>query len=91
MGGQDLHLSVREQYGLGPPQRMVAVDSRVPVQGLDGSSPAPFMVVNDGPGYVAAMAPMMDTLIAEKRLPHNLVALFVSSGGSDAQGSQRGL
>ena len=59
--------------------------------GLDGSSPAPFMVVNDGPGYVAAMAPMMDTLIAEKRLPHNLVALFVSSGGSDAQGSQRGL
>ena len=26
--------------------------------GLDGSSPAPFMVVNDGPGYVAAMAPM---------------------------------
>ena len=34
---------------------------------------------------------MMDTLIAEKRLPHNLVALFVSSGGSDAQGSQRGL
>ena len=69
----------------------LAINATSETPGLDGSSPAPFMVVNDGPGYVAAMAPMMDTLIAEKRLPHNLVALFVSSGGSDAQGSQRGL
>ena len=55
------------------------------------SSAAPFIIVNDGVGYVEVMAPVMDTLIAEGRLPANLVAIFANSGGSDAQASQRGL
>lgn len=59
--------------------------------GLDRATPAPFIVVNDEPGYVDVMTSTMDTLIDEGRLPRNLVALFVASGGSDAQGSQRGL
>jgi enterochelin esterase family protein len=61
--------------------------------GLDKSKPAPFIVVNDGPGYVEnhGMTEVMDTLIHEGRLPHNLIAIFVAAGGDDAQGSQRGL
>ena len=51
----------------------------------------PFTVVNDGPGYVPVMTKALDTLIHERRLPPNLVTLFVASGGDDAQGSQRGL
>jgi hypothetical protein len=35
--------------------------------------------------------PTLDSLIAAGRIPPNLCALFVDSGGSDAQGSQRGL
>eukprot|EP01043_Picozoa_sp_COSAG02_P064491 COSAG02_NODE_9445_length_2213_cov_3.542100_3_plen_286_part_00 len=58
---------------------------------LDRDAPTPFIVVNDGPGYVETMRRVMDSLIADNRLPHNLIALFVASGGSDAQGSQRGL
>ena len=37
------------------------------------------------------MTKALDTLIHERRLPPNLVTLFVASGGDDAQGSQRGL
>jgi enterochelin esterase-like enzyme len=36
------------------------------------------------------MAPTLDTLIAERRIP-SLIAIFAASGGDDAQGSQRGL
>jgi enterochelin esterase family protein len=71
-----------------PYSRRVAV--YIPA-GLDRTAPAPFIVVNDGPGYIDTMPRAMDTLIHEGRLPPNLVALFVASGGSDAQGSQRGL
>jgi enterochelin esterase-like enzyme len=54
------------------------------------SPPAPFMVVQDGGSYVGRMAPVLDTLIAEKKIPA-IVVVFVNSGGSDAQNSQRGL
>lgn len=55
------------------------------------SEPAPFIVVHDGLGYVELMSSCLDNLIAAGRLPSNLVAIFADSGGSDAQGSQRGL
>ena len=52
--------------------------------------PMPFMVVQDGSGYVARMVPVLDSLIAAKKIPANVV-IFIDSGGSDAQNSQRGL
>jgi enterochelin esterase-like enzyme len=51
---------------------------------------APFMVVQDGHSYVKRMANILDNMIAAKRLPP-VVVVFPDSGGSDAQGSERGL
>jgi enterochelin esterase family protein len=51
---------------------------------------APFMVVQDGHSYVKRMANIMDNMIAAKRLPA-MVLVLADSGGSDAQGSERGL
>ena len=51
---------------------------------------APFMVVQDGHSYVHRMANILDNMIAAKRLPP-MVVVFPDSGGSDAQGSERGL
>jgi hypothetical protein len=50
----------------------------------------PFMVVQDGQSYVARMVPVLDSLIAQKKIPA-IAVIFVNSGGSDAQNSQRGL
>jgi enterochelin esterase family protein len=50
----------------------------------------PFMVVQDGHSYVKRMANDLDNMIAAKRLPA-MVVVFADSGGSDAQGSERGL
>jgi enterochelin esterase family protein len=61
----------------------------VPKQYVPGT-PAPFMVVQDGRGYVKRMVNAMDNMIAAKRLPA-MVLVFADSGGSDAQGSERGL
>ena len=61
----------------------------IPRQYVPGS-PAPFMVVQDGHSYVKRMANILDNLIAGKRLPP-MVVVFADSGGSDAQGSERGL
>jgi len=61
----------------------------VPKQ-LAPGTPAPFMVVQDGRSYVKRMVNMMDNMIAAKRLPP-MVLVFADSGGSDAQGSERGL
>lgn len=52
--------------------------------------PLPFMVVQDGSSYVSRMAPVLDSLIAQKKIPA-IAVVFVNSGGSDAQNSQRGL
>jgi enterochelin esterase family protein len=52
--------------------------------------PLPFMVVQDGSSYVSRMVPVLDSLIAQKRIPA-IAVIFVNSGGSDAQNSQRGL
>ena len=61
----------------------------VPKQYVPGTQ-APFMVVQDGRGYVKRMVNIMDNMIAAKRLPP-MVLILADSGGSDAQGSERGL
>jgi iron(III)-enterobactin esterase len=71
----------------GPYQRHVWV--YVPQQYVPGK-PAPFMVVQDGHSYVKRMSVVLDNLIAAHRLPV-MILVLVDSGGSDAQGSERGL
>lgn len=61
----------------------------IPKQLASGTQ-APFMVVQDGRSYVKRMANIMDNMIAAKRLPP-MVLILADSGGSDAQGSERGL
>jgi len=61
----------------------------IPKQLAQGA-PAPFMVVQDGRSYVKRMVNIMDNMIAAKRLPP-MVLILADSGGSDAQGSERGL
>jgi enterochelin esterase family protein len=53
-------------------------------------TPAPFMVVQDGHSYINRMAPVLDNMIAAHRLPA-MIIIAADSGGSDAQGSERGL
>lgn len=71
----------------GPYQRHVWV--YVPQQYIPGK-PAPFMVLQDGHGYVKRMPVILDNMIAAHRLPV-MILVMVDSGGSDAQGSERGL
>lgn len=70
----------------GPYKRKVAV--YIPRQYVAGT-PAPFIVIQDGmtKGYLPKI---LDNMIAEHRLPA-LVAIFISSGGGDGKGSERGL
>ena len=51
---------------------------------------APFMVVQDGHSYINRMAPVLDNMIAAHRVPA-MIVVAPDSGGSDAQGSERGL
>ena len=71
----------------GPFTRGVAV--YVPKQYVDGTA-APFMVVQDGSSYVDIRTPILDTMIAARRLPA-MIVVFVDNGGGDARGSERGL
>jgi iron(III)-enterobactin esterase len=68
-----------------PYTRRVAV--YVPKQYVPGTS-APFIVGADGPDY--ALFTALDNLIAEHRVPV-MIAISISNGGGDAQGSERGL
>jgi iron(III)-enterobactin esterase len=61
----------------------------IPRQYVAGS-PAPFMVVQDGHSYIKRLAPVLDNMIAAHRLPA-MIIVAPDSGGSDAQGSERGL
>lgn len=70
-----------------PYERQVVV--YVPKQ-LSRENPAPLIVCQDGLGHVTSIAPTLDSLIAGGRVPP-MVAVMINSGGSDAQGSQRGL
>jgi iron(III)-enterobactin esterase len=71
----------------GPYTRKVWV--YVPKQYVAGT-PAPFIVCQDGGGYRARLAPVLDNLISEGRLPV-MIAVMVNSGGGDGKGSERGL
>jgi enterochelin esterase-like enzyme len=57
-------------------------------------TPAPLLVVHDGPKEVGKpdmMIPrILDNMIAQKRVPA-MVVVMIANGGGDAQGSQRGL
>jgi len=73
--------------GVTPYKRDVVV--YVPKQYVAGSL-APFIVVQDGLGYVKSMAPALDNMIADHRLPP-MIGVFINSGGGDSKGSERGL
>jgi enterochelin esterase-like enzyme len=68
-----------------PYTRRVAV--YVPKQYVPGTA-APFIVGADGPDPLLFTA--LDNLIAEKRVPA-MIAISISNGSGDAQGSERGL
>ena len=59
----------------------------VPKQYASGTA-APFIVGADGPDR--DLFTVLDTLIAERRVPA-MVAISIANGGGDAQGSERGL
>ncbi|MGA3268303.1 MAG: alpha/beta hydrolase-fold protein [Verrucomicrobiota bacterium] len=64
----------------------------VPSQYVPGTA-APFIVSHDGPpmGHPdLTLARIFDNLIAERRIPV-MVTIMIGNGGSDAQGSERGL
>ncbi|MDB5294633.1 MAG: putative esterase [Phycisphaerales bacterium] len=73
--------------GVVPYKRKVWV--YVPKQ-LPAGKPAPFILVQDGGGYVKTLAAALDTMIQARRLPP-MVAVFANSGGGDSKGSERGL
>ncbi|HEY7116506.1 MAG TPA: alpha/beta hydrolase-fold protein [Tepidisphaeraceae bacterium] len=77
----------RNKPGVVPYKRKVWV--YVPSQYVAGT-PAPFIVAQDGGGYVKTLPPILDTMIHEHRLPA-MIAVMINSGGGDAQGSERGL
>ena len=58
--------------------------------GYVAGTEAPFMVVQDGSGYVNRLRPVLDNMIADGRLP-KLVVIFLNPGPGDGPGSQRGL
>ena len=68
-----------------PSTRHVAV--YVPA-GYAPGTPAPFIVGADGPDRL--LFAVLDNLIAERKVPA-MVAVSISNGGGDAQGSERGL
>jgi len=69
-----------------PYERRVSV--YVPSQ-YEPGTPAPFLISQDSMG-AGILPTILDNMIADKRLPV-MVAIFIDSGGGDAQGSQRGL
>jgi enterochelin esterase-like enzyme len=68
-----------------PYTRRVAI--YVPKQYVPGSA-APFIVGADGPDRMLFTA--LDSLIAAKKIP-TMIAISISNGSGDAQGSERGL
>ncbi|HEY1170563.1 MAG TPA: alpha/beta hydrolase-fold protein [Verrucomicrobiae bacterium] len=70
-----------------PYKRKVAV--YVPAQYKPGTA-APFIVAQDGLGYMNTLPKALDNLIHEKRVPV-MIAIMINSGGGDSKGSQRGL
>ncbi len=77
----------KNRPGTVPYQRKVAV--YIPKQYVPGTA-APFIVAQDGMGYLGVLPKALDNLIHEKRVPV-MIAVMINSGGGDAQGSERGL
>ncbi len=77
----------KNRPGVVPYKRNVWV--YVPKQYVPGT-PAPFIVAQDGGGYLKYLPPILDNMIQEHRLPV-MAAVLINSGGGDAQGSERGL
>jgi len=69
-----------------PYRRQVTV--YVPAQ-IDGTKPSPFIICQDAM-QMGNLPHVLNNLIPAKRLPA-MVAIFISNGGGDAQGSERGL
>jgi enterochelin esterase family protein len=69
------------------------VDVYVPAQYKDGT-PAPILVIQDGPGSLAQVERALDNLTtsqdAMRKLPA-FIAIAVQNGGDDSKGSERGL
>ncbi|HVS37024.1 MAG TPA: alpha/beta hydrolase-fold protein [Gemmataceae bacterium] len=57
--------------------------------GYVADTPAPFMVIQDAMQR-DAMTKILDNMINDKRLPP-MIAVFITSGGGDGKGSERGL
>jgi len=70
----------------GPYKRKVSV--YVPSQYVAGKS-APFIVIQDAM-TLGTLPKILDNMIHDKRLPP-MIAIFISSGGGDGKGSERGL
>lgn len=71
----------------GPYHRDVYV--YVPKEYLSGTA-APLLVAQDGKGYTNRLPVVLDSLIAEHRVPA-MVAVMIQNGGGDGRGSERGL
>jgi iron(III)-enterobactin esterase len=69
------------------------IDVYVPAQYKDGT-PAPLLIIQDGPGPLDLISRALDNLTISsdpaRKLPA-FIAIAVQNGGSDAQGSERGL
>jgi len=86
--GEDTTLKPEHQH---PFTRKISV--YVPAGYLDGT-PAPFMIVHDGPGPFDRLSRTIDNLSISKDPNRHLPALVlvaVANGGSDSKGSERGL
>ena len=77
----------KNKAGVVPYKRKVAV--YIPKQYVPGT-PAPFIIAQDGYGYMKSLPPALDNLIHEKRVPV-MIAIMINSGGGDSKGSERGL
>ena len=71
----------------GPYERDVYV--YVPKQYVSGAA-APFIVAQDGKGYVNRLPVVLDNLMAKHRVPA-MIAVMIQNGGGDGRGSERGL
>ncbi|MGK3991585.1 alpha/beta hydrolase-fold protein [Sorangium sp. So ce136] len=58
--------------------------------GYVSGTEAPFIIVQDGSGYVGRLQPVLDNMIHDGRLP-KLIGVFINPGPGDGPGSQRGL
>jgi enterochelin esterase family protein len=61
----------------------------VPSQYLPGTA-APFIIAQDGGGYITRLPVILDNMIADHRLPI-MIAIMIDSGGGNDKGSERGL